>query len=77
MPCALAGQTGGAIWVVLDFFALLFALRQKVEKEILQFVMLLRLNEIASFLAMTDTLTKGIVLKITMYKAGVPGSSSG
>jgi hypothetical protein len=32
--CALAGQTGGAIRVVLEFFAPLFASRQKVEKEL-------------------------------------------
>jgi hypothetical protein len=31
--CALAGKTGGAIRVCLDFFAPLFASRQKVEKE--------------------------------------------
>jgi hypothetical protein len=31
--CALAGKTGGAIRVCLDFFAPLFAWRQKVEKE--------------------------------------------
>jgi hypothetical protein len=31
--CAPAGKTGGAIRVGLDFFALLFASRQKVEKE--------------------------------------------
>jgi hypothetical protein len=29
---ALAGQTGGAVRVVLEFFAPLFASRQKVEK---------------------------------------------
>jgi hypothetical protein len=31
---ALAGQTGGAIRVVLEFFAPLFASGQKVEKEL-------------------------------------------
>jgi hypothetical protein len=30
---ALAGKTGGAVRVCLDFFAPLFASRQKVEKE--------------------------------------------
>jgi hypothetical protein len=31
--CALAGKTGGAIRVCLEYFAPLFASRQKVEKE--------------------------------------------
>ncbi len=43
--CAWAGQTGGAIRVVLEFFAPLFVSRQKVELDLTVSLMLGQLSE--------------------------------
>ena len=53
--CAVAGCIRGAVYGSVEFFAPLFASRQKVERRTLHFVKLLLSHEIASSLAMTVT----------------------